>query len=79
MERRQFLTTIDGAVQWTGRPAGTIWRWASEGRIRTYGHGRGRVRYDLAELEPKAIDGTPCPTPPKRASLLAAACPLTPH
>ena len=69
MGQPQFLTTLEGAVQWTGRPAGTIRRWAHEGRIRTYGHGWGRVRYDLVELSPKSPDGTPCPTPPKRTTL----------
>ncbi|MBQ1164432.1 DNA-binding protein, partial [Streptomyces sp. A73] len=33
-----------------GRPASTIRRWAAEGRIRRYGSGRGKVRYDLNEL-----------------------------
>jgi len=39
------LVDARGAAYWTGRSPGTIWRWASEGRIRSYGG-----RYDLAEL-----------------------------
>ena len=47
------LVTTEDAAYYTGRPAGTIWRWASEGRIRRYGTGRS-VRYDIADL-PHAV------------------------
>lgn len=42
------LVQATDAAYWTGRPVGTIWRWASEGRIHSYGG-----QYDLHEL-PKA-------------------------
>ncbi|NUR02474.1 MAG: DNA-binding protein [Streptomyces sp.] len=51
-----FLVTEELAAVWTGRPASTIRRWAAEGRITRHGHGRGNVRYDLAELNPKTED-----------------------
>lgn len=44
----QLVTAADAAV-YTGRSPGTIWRWASEGRITRHGHGK-HVRYDLREL-----------------------------
>lgn len=47
------LIDPETAAYWTGRPASTLRRWAYEGRITTYGSGRGQIRYDLAEL-PKA-------------------------
>ncbi|MGW7001403.1 helix-turn-helix domain-containing protein [Streptomyces sp. NPDC054933] len=58
-----FLVTEELAVVWTGRPASTIRRWAAEGRITRHGHGRGHVRYDLAELNAKLEneDGTITP------------------
>lgn len=51
-----FLVTEDLAAVWTGRPASTIRRWAAEGRITRHGHGRGNVRYNLAELPAKTED-----------------------
>ena len=51
-----FLVTEELAAVWTGRPASTIRRWAAEGRITRHGHGRGNVRYDLAELNAKTED-----------------------
>lgn len=42
------LISAADAAYWTGRPVGTIWRWASEGRI-----SRHDGQYDLHEL-PKA-------------------------
>ncbi|MGW2837322.1 helix-turn-helix domain-containing protein [Streptomyces sp. NPDC001493] len=48
----RLVTAADAAV-YTGRATGTIWRWASEGRISRHGHGKG-VRYDLGEL-PRAV------------------------
>ena len=71
-----FLVTEELAVIWTGRPAGTIRRWAAEGRITRHGHGRGNVRYDLAELHAKteADDGAVIPgrAPAMPKSLAAA-------
>lgn len=51
------LVTAQDAAHYTGRPVGTIWRWASEGRISRHGHGR-RVRYDVLELSPRLVDDT---------------------
>jgi hypothetical protein len=63
------LITAADAANYTGRPVGTIWRWASEGRIHRYGHGKG-ARYDLDELPAKTVDefdvvqlGDPPPLP----------------
>lgn len=58
-----FLVTEELAVVWTGRPASTLRRWRSEGRLTRHGHGRGNVRYNLAELGAKseAEDGTVTP------------------
>lgn len=39
------LVDAKAAAYWAGRSPGTIWRWASEGRITSYGG-----RYDLGEL-----------------------------
>ncbi|MER6534702.1 helix-turn-helix domain-containing protein [Streptomyces sp900105755] len=49
------LVTAADAAYYTGRPIGTIWRWASEGRINRYGHGKN-VRYNVRELPGKTID-----------------------
>lgn len=51
-----FLVTEEYAVIWTGRPASTIRRWASEGRLTRHGHGRGNVRYDIVEMHGKTED-----------------------
>src|SRR3954464_14723464 len=64
------LISASDAAYYTGRPVGTIWRWASEGRITSYGG-----RYNVRELPGKTIDEageghlrapppTPPPTPP---------------
>lgn len=54
MDRPQLVTASDAAY-YTGRPVGTIWRWASEGRIHRYG-GKGKAaRYDLRELDRKTV------------------------
>lgn len=50
----KLVTTVD-AAHYTGRSVGTIWRWASEGRITRYGSGK-QVRYDLLELPAKTVD-----------------------
>lgn len=71
-----FLVTEELAVIWTGRPASTIRRWATEGRIHRHGHGRGNVRYDLAEMHPKTEDefGNVIPgAAPEKPNALAAA------
>ena len=49
------LVTASDAAHYTGRPVGTIWRWASEGRITRYGTGR-TVRYDVMEMTPRTFD-----------------------
>ncbi|MET9728431.1 DNA-binding protein [Streptomyces zaomyceticus] len=41
---------------YTGRPASTIRRWRSEGRIAQYGSGRGKVLYDVHEFVPAVRD-----------------------
>jgi hypothetical protein len=71
-----FIVTEELAVIWTGRPASTIRRWAAEGRITRHGSGRGKVRYDLAEMAAKTEndDGTFTPgVAPGRRMLAAAA------
>jgi excisionase family DNA binding protein len=50
----QLVTAADAAV-YTGRSVGTIWRWASEGRIHRYGTGK-QVRYDLRQLQRRTVD-----------------------
>jgi hypothetical protein len=47
---RLGLLTEDLAADYAGHPGSTIRRWASEGRIKRYGSGRGNVRYDYREL-----------------------------
>ncbi|MCX5202470.1 helix-turn-helix domain-containing protein [Streptomyces sp. NBC_00237] len=54
MPNPQLVTASDAAA-YTGRSVGTIWRWASEGRISRYGTGK-QVRYDLREMQGKATD-----------------------
>lgn len=49
------LATAADAAYYTGRSVGTIWRWASEGRITRYGHGK-QVRYDLRELPRRTVN-----------------------
>lgn len=62
------LATAADVAYWTGRPIGTIWRWASEGRITVYGHGKN-ARYDVMTINPATRDDngnitTPTPAPP---------------
>lgn len=52
---RPWLATAADAAYYTGRPVGTIWRWASEGRISVHGHGKN-ARYDLRNLPRKTVD-----------------------
>lgn len=49
------LISAAEAALYTGRPVGTIWRWASEGRITRHGSGKA-VRFDLDELPRKVVD-----------------------
>ncbi|WP_435601338.1 helix-turn-helix domain-containing protein [Streptomyces sp. C10-9-1] len=63
------LATAEDAAYWAGRAVGTIWRWASEGRITRYTT-RAGTRYDLMEIEPARRDPDttallePAPAPP---------------
>ena len=50
------LVDEEAAAHYTGRPRVTIRRWAHEGRIQRYGKGRGRVRYNVFELNPARRD-----------------------
>lgn len=72
-----FLVSEEYAVIWTGRPASTIRGWAHQGRITRHGKGRGKVRYDLAELPSKTEDEfgniVAGETPPMRTQVAAAA------
>jgi hypothetical protein len=45
------LVSAQDAAWYTGRAVGTIWRWASEGRITSHGG-----RYDVRELPGKIVD-----------------------
>jgi hypothetical protein len=49
------LATAADVAYWTGRPIGTIWRWASEGRIAVYGHGKN-ARYNVLDIDPATRD-----------------------
>ncbi|MEW2578360.1 DNA-binding protein [Streptomyces syringium] len=66
--RARALATAADVAYWTGRPVGTIWRWASEGRITVYGHGKN-ARYNVMDIDPATRDEdgnivTPTPAPP---------------
>lgn len=66
-----ILVTAKEAALWTGRPVGTIWRWANEHRIKSYpGRIKKDTRYDLRELPP-AKDGKPA-EPPRLPESVAA-------
>lgn len=65
-----ILVTSREASLWTGRPVGTIWRWASEGRITRIETPRG-TRYNLRELPPATDDG-PGAVPPLPVGCKAA-------
>lgn len=71
------LAAAADMAHWTGRPIGTIWRWASEGRLTVYGRGRS-ARYNVLEVDPAVRDEdgnvvSPTPAPPVRARTYAAA------
>lgn len=74
------LVTASDMAYWTGRPVGTIWRWASEGRLTVYGKGKN-ARYDVMEIDPAERDKetqevthpTPTPAIKGRARILHAA------
>lgn len=57
-----LLVSADVAAVWAGRPIGTIYRWASEGRLTRHRTGSG-TRYDLNEIPPKTDDGPGQPPP----------------
>lgn len=64
------LATAADVAYWTGRPIGTIWRWASEGRITVHGAGRN-ARYNVMDIDPATRDKDgnvthPTPAPPIR-------------
>jgi hypothetical protein len=70
------LVTAAEAAMYTGRPIGTIWRWAHEGRIRTHrkpGGVKKDARYDLWELNPLTPDGPGAPPARPDVAALAAA------
>ncbi|MFE4658162.1 DNA-binding protein [Streptomyces hydrogenans] len=74
------LVTAQDAAYWSGRSVGTIWRWASEGRITVYGQGKN-ARYDLMEIDParrdpdtrELLEPTPAPPVTGRRRILDAA------
>lgn len=73
------LATAADVAHWAGRPVGTIWRWASEGRISVYGKGK-KARYDLMEIPPAVRDedgnvtvSTPAPPITGRGRVTSAA------
>ena len=53
MTRPPILVDVAQAVEWTGRPAGTLRRWVHEHRITRYGTPR-RMLLDIRELPEKA-------------------------
>lgn len=66
------LIDAKAASYYTGRPVGTLWRWASEGRIASHGG-----KYDLNELPAATRDewtreiltiGPPPPLPARAAA-----------
>lgn len=72
------LVSEEDAAYYAGRPGVTIRRWAHEGRIKRYGSGRGRVRYNVFELNKAVRDEwtreliTPGDPPPLPAGTRAA-------
>lgn len=44
------LVKAADAAYYAGVPVGTIWRWASEGRISRHGHGKA-TRYNVFDLD----------------------------
>lgn len=48
-----WLVSAEDAAYYAGRPVGTIWRWASEGRLAKVGTGK-KARYDVSGLN-KAV------------------------
>ncbi|MFF5445472.1 DNA-binding protein [Streptomyces sp. NPDC012888] len=72
---RPWLVTASDAAYYTGRPVGTVWRWATEGRITRHGTGKA-TRYDLREMNRRRVDewtgeitpGAPPPLPTAAAA-----------
>lgn len=60
---RRVLITASEAAVWTGRPQGTIRRWAQEGRLTVTKDDSGVMLFDIRELDPKNDDG-PGSAPP---------------
>lgn len=72
-----WLVTAEDAAYYAGRPVGTIWRWASEGRLLKVGKGKN-ARYDASGLNKAHRDEwtreliTPGDPPPLPAGTRAA-------
>ena len=72
------LVDEEAAAYYAGRPGVTIRRWAHEGRITRHGSGRGKVRYNVRELNKAERDEytgelvTPSEAPPLPAGARAA-------
>ena len=72
------LVDEEAAAWYAGRPGVTIRRWAHEGRIARHGSGRGKVRYNVRELNKAERDEytgeliTPGEAPPLPAGARAA-------
>lgn len=70
--RKPRLVDTEAAEHWTSRPRGTLYRWATEGRITRYGtRGHWGARWDLDELpryrhmcSPTCLSGQGCPPLP---------------
>jgi hypothetical protein len=60
-----LLVSADVAAVWAGRPIGTIYRWASEGRQGVHRTDSGTL-YDLRVIPPKNDDGPGQPPPLKK-------------
>lgn len=81
-EVRRRLVDTEAAECWTRRPRGTLYRWASEGRITRHGtRGHWGARWDLDELpryrhqcSPECAERGACPPlpgpPPARKLVL---------
>lgn len=50
-----WLVAAEDAAYYAGRPVGTIWRWASEGRLPKVGTGK-KALYDVSVLDKATRD-----------------------
>ncbi|MEU2075436.1 DNA-binding protein [Streptomyces sp. NPDC013489] len=72
-----WLVAAEDAAYYAGRPVGTIWRWASEGRLPKVGTGK-KALYDVSFLHRAVRDEwtreliTPGDTPPMPTGAKAA-------